>query len=93
MKYLCYFSWEPDTQKQTEAIRRFREKGATPPAGIRLAARWIRADFMGGVVLLETNDPKALTEFSLTWSDLMNLEIVPVIEDQELAEVLNRVGK
>ena len=93
MKYICDFSWEPNTQNQTEAIRRFKETGGQPPQGARLLGRWIRVDFMGGVVLLESEDPKALTEFSLMWSDVMELKIVPVLEDQEFMEVLTRAGK
>jgi hypothetical protein len=93
MRFLCGFSWGPDREAQDEAIRRFRATGGQPPAGARLLGRWIRADFTGGVVLVESDDPKALTEFSLMWSDLMELEIVPVLEDQELLEVLDRVGR
>jgi hypothetical protein len=55
--------------------------------------RWTRVDFSGGFDLLESEDPKALTEFSLMWSDLMELSIVPVLEDQDLAEILKRIGK
>jgi hypothetical protein len=33
-----------------------------------------------------------LTEFALAWNDLMKIEIVPVIEDQELSEVLKQVA-
>lgn len=93
MKYLCYFTTEPNTAQQTEAIRRFKETGGQPPAGARLLGRWIRADFRGGIVLLESDDPKALTQFGLMWSDVMTLEIVPVVEDQDLVEVLQRLGK
>jgi len=93
MKFICNFAWGPDPEKQTEAIRRFRATGGQPPAGARLLGRWTRADFMGGVVLLESDDPKALTEFALMWSDLMELEIVPVVEDADLVEALTRAGK
>ena len=93
MKHLCYFNMEPNTQQQAEAIRRFKETGGQPPQGATLLGRWIRADFTGGVVLLESNDPKALTEFSLMWSDVMSLQIVPVIEDQEFVQVLERTQK
>lgn len=93
MKCLCYFNWTPEMRSQAEAIRRFKEFGGRPPAGVRIVARWIQADFMGGVVVLECDDARSLTEFSLTWSDVMNLKIVPVVEDQELVEVLARVGK
>ncbi len=93
MKFLCYFNWQPDNETQAAAIRRFRETGGQPPAGTKLLGRWIRADFSGGIVLLETTDAKALTEFSLMWSDLMELEVVPVLDDHELLEALNRAGR
>ena len=50
--------------------------------------RWTSADFSGGFDLIESDDIKSLTEFSLMWSDLMELKLVPVIEDADLAELL-----
>ena len=43
-----------------------------------------------GYDLIESDDVKAVTEFSLMWSDLMELTVVPVVEDAELSEVLGR---
>ena len=63
-----------------------------PPTGVTLLGRWTRADFSGRFDLLETEDAKALAEFALMWSDLMDLTIVPVLEDQPLSEVLNRIS-
>ena len=93
MNFICTFGWWPDAEAQSEAIRRFRETGGQPPPGAQLLGRWTRADFTGGVLLLESNDPQALTQFALTWSDLMELEIFPVVDDQELVQVLNRAGR
>ena len=45
----------------------------------------------GGV--LRTDDAKALTEFALQWSDVMELKVVPVVEDAELQETLRRSGR
>src|SRR5258708_36661208 len=92
-KIHCYYSWQPDTEKQTEAIRRFKATGGVPPKGVTLIGRWTRADFMGGVDVLESDDPSALTQFSLMWSDVMKLEIVPALEDRELIDVFERTGK
>ena len=50
--------------------------------------RWTRADMSGGFDLLESNDPKALAEFALQWSDLMELTIVPVLDDRQLRLML-----
>ena len=43
--------------------------------------------------MLESDDAQALTEFALMWSDLMELTIVPVVEDEQLSQVLQRMGK
>ena len=44
-------------------------------------------------MLLESDDPKALAAFAHNWGDLMELSIVPVLDDESLAEVLQRVVK
>ncbi len=60
---------------------------------MKLLGRCTRADFNGGYDLLETDDSKALAEFALMWSDPMDLNIVPVLQDESLTEVLKRVAK
>lgn len=87
MKFMVTFSWQPDAAKRSEGIARFKKLGAQAPGGAKFIGRLTRADLSGGFVLLETEDPKALAEFAYTWSDLMNLEIVPVLEDEGLSQV------
>lgn len=93
MKFILTFTLIPDKEKRAEAIARFQKTGGQPPKGVKLLGRWTRLDISGGVDLLESDDPKALAEFALQWSDLMKVEIAPVMEDQELSDVLKRVGK
>jgi len=93
MKFICVFSVEPDGGAQAEAIQRFRTTGGQPPAGVKLVGLWTRADFTGGFLLLETDDAKPLTEFALGWSDVMQLEMFPVVDDKELGDVLTRLGR
>jgi hypothetical protein len=93
MKFMLTFDWTPDTKERSEAIARFRKTGGLPPKGAKLLGRWTRADFSGGFDLLESDDAQALAEFALMWSDLMHVELMPVLEDGALAEVLNRVEK
>jgi hypothetical protein len=71
----------------TEGIARFKKFGTKVPAGTKFIGRLTRADLSGGFVLLEADDAKALADFSYDWSDLMELSIVPVVEDQGLGEV------
>src|SRR5207244_10191583 len=93
MKFMLTFTIKPEVRGRDEAIARFKKTGGQPPAGVKLLGRWTAADFSGGFDLLESDDAKALTEFALMWSDLMELKIVPVIEDAEFSEVLKRGGK
>ncbi len=93
MKFMLTFSLKPETKARDEAIGRFKATGGRSPKGAKLLGRWTAADFSGGFDLLESDDVGALTEFSLMWSDLMDLSIVPVLEDAALGEVLNRRGK
>jgi hypothetical protein len=93
MKFMTTFTIKPETKGRDEATARFQATGGQPPKGLKLIGRWTAADFSGGFVLLEGEDPKALTEFALMWSDLMELKVVPVIEDADLGEVLARRRK
>ncbi len=93
MKFMMTFHWAPDTRQRAEAIERFLRTGGLPPDGVQLLGRWTRADLGAGFDLLETDDPAKLTEFAYQWNDLMELDIFPVLEDAELAEVLGRVAK
>jgi hypothetical protein len=88
MKFMLTYRFESETRN--EAIARFKATGGRTPKGAQLLGRWTTADLNGGFALLESYDIKALVEFTLGWSDLMELEIVPLIEDQELREVFDR---
>ena len=88
MKFMLTYRFESATRD--EAIARFKATGGRTPKGAQLLGRWTTADLHGGFALLESYDIKALVEFTLGWSDLMELEIVPLIEDGELSEVLDR---
>ena len=93
MKYMLTFNWTPDPETRAESIARFQQTGGLPPAGVKLLGRWTRVDFSGGFGLVESDDPLALAEFALMWSDLMTIGISPIIEDEGLSEVLKRIAK
>jgi Protein of unknown function (DUF3303) len=88
MKFILTFTIPPETRD--EAISRFLETGGQPPPGVRLLGRWTQLDLCGGFVVLESADPQALTAFAHAWSDVVELTIAPVLEDQALADVLRR---
>jgi hypothetical protein len=88
MPFILTFTIPPATRD--EAMARFLETGGQPPPGVRLLGRWTQLDLCGGMVLLESEDPQALAAFAQGWSDVVELTLVPVLEDQALSEVLQR---
>jgi hypothetical protein len=88
MQFILRFIIPAATRDETMA--RFLETGGQPPPGVRLLGRWTQLDLCGGVVLLESEDPQALAAFAQGWSDVVELTLVPVLEDQALSEVLKR---
>ena len=91
MKFMLTFTWNPDTQTRAAGIERFQKAGGLPPEGVKLLGRWTRADLSGGFDLLETDNPEKLAEFAYQWSDLMHLDISPVLDDQQLGKALQNV--
>lgn len=92
MKFLMTFDWTPDAEDRAEGIARFQQTGGEPPEGVTLLGRWTRADLSGGFALLETDDPKKLAAFAYEWNDLMELDITPVLADEELLSVIESVA-
>ena len=93
MKFMLTSTFKPEARGRDGAIARLKRTGGQPPKGATLLGRWTAADFSGGFDLLESEDAGALTEFALMWSDLMELRLVPVLEDAELQKVLARAAK
>jgi hypothetical protein len=59
---------------------------------VKLVSRWTAADFSGGWGLLEGDDATAIMHFALMWSDLLELRLVPVVEDAQLLDALGRAA-
>ena len=88
MKFMITWSVKPTQQK--EATARFLETGGGPPAGVKMLGRWHGAGL--GYVLGETNDAKAIYEWTARWTDLLEFVVTPVMEDAEAAEVMKKIA-
>jgi hypothetical protein len=86
LKFVLTFTLKQETRNA--AISRFLETGGFPPKGATLLGRWTRQDLAGGFVLVESADPKALAGYARDWSDVCDIAIAPVIEDELLIDVL-----
>ena len=79
-------SYRLRNELRDEARARFQQNGAVPPAGIKLIARWHALTGHGWTVA-ESDDPLALAKWADEWNDVLEMQLTPVIGDQELATV------
>ena len=63
--------------------RRLREQGRMMPEGLRYVGSWITEDVTLCYQVMECEDRRDLETWMSRWSDLMELEIVPVITSAE----------
>jgi hypothetical protein len=73
-------------------MARFLKPGGQPPPGVRRLGRWTALDRCGEVVLLQSEGPQAVTAFAYAWNDVVELTTAPVLEDEDLAGVLQRAS-
>ncbi len=91
MKYLT--SWTVSPGAVQEAVEKFLAGEGAPQEGVTLLGRWHRVDGSGGFALFETDRPEQLYKGAMLWSDLLEFETYPVIEDAQVAPILADVFK
>ena len=87
MHFLVIWTFRPENSK--EAIARFTETGAPPPEGVKMLARWHDVSGRRGFAISETDDSVVISKWCHEWSDLLSFEVVPVLDDEHLAQVLS----
>ena len=78
MKYMVTWKISPSNYKA--AVKRFLKTGAPAPKGMKTLGRWHTAGSTRGFHLVEGSDA-ALAEVNAEWADLLDLQVVPVVED------------
>lgn len=91
MKYMVTWKISPSNYKA--AVKRFLKTGAPAPKGMKTLGRWHTAGSSRGFHLVEGSDA-ALAEINAEWADLLDLQVVPVVEDDVAGAVAAKiVGK
>jgi hypothetical protein len=55
--------------------------------GVKLVGRWHDVNARSGVLILESSDPAAVGLYLNQWNTLCDLEVAPVLDDEESAAV------
>ena len=75
-------------QDARAVYRRFRDKGRMTPDGLAFVGSWVSADVGRCFQLMECDDVTLLQRWVAEWSDLIELEIVPVVPGKDTAAAL-----
>lgn len=90
MKYMA--SWTHSHGEEYRAtIAHFLKTGGQPPAGVKMIGRWHGANGTGFAVA-ESEDPKAILEWVAEWREFMDIKATPVLEDADMASVLQKLN-
>jgi hypothetical protein len=91
MLFMTIYTWEPS--KRNEVIKRRLEIGRGLPKESKVIGEWTDLSGGRGFMLSEGADPKTLMAAVLVWSDLMKLEIIPVMEAEEVMKLAKTQAK
>jgi len=56
-----------------------------------MIGRWHAPGSVRGWLLVEANDPKPLYEHAAQWANLLDVQVTPIVEDNEAAQALSKV--
>ena len=90
MQYIVVWSIKPENLEAV--IERFTTADPQPEEGAKLLGRWHAMGTGKGFSLIEADDPVALSKYQVAWADLVDLTIVPVVGDEEMARALGGGG-
>jgi hypothetical protein len=84
MLFMYINTWEPS--QRDEVGKRRLESGSTFPEGLKVIGEWI--DMSGGLgfALVETDNPSQLLAATRSWSDLVDIELIPVLGTTEVVQ-------
>jgi hypothetical protein len=90
MRFLTTWKTQPGTFSAT--IARFMESGGAPPSGVRMLHRWHGMNGTG-IVVSESDDPKAIFQWVAQWADVIELNVTPCVDDADAGAVLATLVK
>lgn len=88
MKFMV--TWKIPPGSHRPAAESFLKSGAPLPAGLKAIGRWHAPGSGYGWLLVEGNDNIALAQHAAEWANYLELQITPVIEDEEAAKALSK---
>ncbi|UCF38337.1 MAG: DUF3303 family protein [Acidobacteriota bacterium] len=93
MKFMV--TWRVHPEKRVDIMKHWI--GLTPAQradcgeGVKMIGRWHNEVEFTGVAIVESNDTAALSAYLMQWNPYMDMDIAPVLDDEESAAVGKKV--
>jgi len=89
MKFMVNWEVHPDKRREiTELwVSMTPEQRADAGTGVKMIGRWHNEVEMTGVAIVESDSCAALSTYLLQWNSFMDMDIAPVLDDEESAAV------
>lgn len=89
MKFLV--TWSIDQDMFLPVLKKWAAmtpaERADAGAGVKIVGRWHAMGARTGAAVLETNDVAAMYRYLGQWNPVMDLDVVPVVDDDESGEL------
>ena len=90
MKFMLSFRVHED--KRHEVLKAFSQMTAQDDQAdmgerVKLIGRWHDLTSFTGVAIAESDDAQAIASWALNWNSSLDIEVTPVLDDQEAREV------
>jgi hypothetical protein len=90
MKFMA--SWRIPQDKRHETLKAFskmtkEDDQADMGPKVKLIGRWHDLQRFTGVAICEADDAQAIASWMLNWNGVLDIEVVPVLDDEETREV------
>ncbi len=86
MLFLVHWNIKPENRDSV--LNNFKERGEDVPPGVKLLDRWHALNQQAGWAIVEADDPVEIGKWMYAWSDLNELEIIPVVDDAGQRRIL-----
>ena len=87
MLFVIHYTSPPE--RRDEIMEKFKATGGLPPEGVKMLGRWTRIGGGWGFCVAETDDSQALAKWAQDWSNLMTMEVHPVLDDEGFQKLLS----
>ena len=92
MKFMI--TWVSDSEKRHDVYKTFAQMtdadDEADRGGVQLIGRWHDVGAGKGVAICESNDLAAVHSWIFNWNNALDLEITPVVDDDECKAIVKR---